>query len=77
MSIEKAMEKLMKTGLIEKYYIRRITAITCDIIFYFNFNGRSFCFCIRDFPIEEVPYNILLNAITGTLHNFIDRFFKD
>ena len=77
MSIEKAMEKLMKTGLIEKYYIRRITAITCDIIFYFNFNGRSFCFCIRDFPIEEGLYNILLNTITETLHKFIDSFFKN
>ena len=77
MSIEKAMEKLMKTGLIEKYYIRRITAITCNINFYFNFNGRSFCFCIRDCPIEEGLYNILLNTITETLHNFIDRFFKE
>ena len=77
MSIEEMMKKLMETGLIERYYIRTVTATTYDINFYFNFNGRKFCYCIRDFSIEEVPYNILLNTVVENLHKFIDSFLKN
>ena len=77
MSIEEIMEKLMKTGLIERYYIRTITAATYDINFYFSFNGKSFCFCIRDFSIEEIPYDTLLNIIVENLHKIIDSSLKE
>ena len=77
MSIEEMMKKLMETGLIERYYIRTITATTYDINFYFSFNGKSFCFYMRDFSIEEIPYDTLLNAVVENLHKTIDSFLKN
>lgn len=72
MSIEKMMKKVMKTGLIERYFICTVTATTYDIYTYFNFNGKSFCYLMRDVSIEEVPYNTLLNTITEGVHKTIN-----
>lgn len=71
-SIEKMMKKVMETGLIERYFICTVTATTYDIYTYFNFNGKSFCYFMRDFSIEEVSYNILLNAIAEGVHKAIN-----
>ena len=69
--IEKMMKKIMETGLIERYFICAITATTYDIYAYFNFNGKSFCYFMRDFSIEEDSYDTLLNAIVDSLHEII------
>ena len=71
-SIEKMMKKVMETGLIERYFICTVTATTYDIYAHFNFNGKSFCYFMRDFSIEEVPYNILLNTIAEGVYKIID-----
>lgn len=72
MPIEKMMKKVKETGLIERYFICTVTATTYDIYVYFNFNGKNFCFFMRDFSIEEVPYDTLLNTIVEGLHKIID-----
>lgn len=71
MPIEKMMKKVMETGLIERYFICTVTATTYDIYAYFNFNGKSFYYFMRDFSIEEDSYNTLLNAIVDGLHEII------
>ena len=72
MPIEKMMKKIMETGLIERYFIRTVTATTYDIYTHFNFNGKSFCYFMRDFSIEEDSYDTLLNTIVDGLHGVID-----
>lgn len=72
MPIEKMMKKIMEIGLIERYFICTVTATTYDIYVYFNFNGKSFCYFMRDFSIEEDSYNTLLNTIVDGLHEGID-----